>query len=174
MVGDIHYVFGNIDNFEVQTIPYNGEIEFDLQANDILNGLKEPKKLETIHNTDVYLWYIEERENTINGEKEINIMIGFDSHYKPPQGKMVTFTRISQNNSNITYSSSTLLEVCNEKENFVNFGKGYGSSNDGRFEQHALFVFPKEEITKSNEWSFKISGLHLLEYKEKKLSYRVL
>lgn len=60
---DINYVFGNIDDFEVITIPYNGEIEFVLQTNDILTELEEPEKLETIYNTDVYLWEITEAEN---------------------------------------------------------------------------------------------------------------
>jgi len=162
---DIEYVLGNVDDFDVNTTPYNNEIEFTLQASDLLKKLDKPRELETIYNTDVYLWKISEVENTLNDEKKINILIGLDSHYKAPRGKMLSITTISKKNSNITYSLSTELEVQNDKGDFVNIGKGYGDSS-GRFEQHALFVFPKEEINNSKEWSFKISGLHLLEYNE--------
>lgn len=159
---DFTFVRKNLNDFQVETIPYEDKISFTLTTDEIIKGSKEPKKIETIHDTDVYITEIKEKENEPN---IISINVGFDGHFKSPDGTMISMRRY--NDDNTVTTSLTEIKVFNDKgEQTQSFGYTSGDS-EGKYGQFITYFMEKDIVEKSKEWSFEISNLFLLNYEEK-------
>ncbi|WP_456278660.1 hypothetical protein [Bacillus sp. AK128] len=162
---DIVFIRQHVDQFDVQTVPYEEKVKLELTTEEILNGLEEPIKLNTIHNTDVYLTEIVERENSLNGNAEVIINIGFDSVYQSPNGTMISLFQLNPEENTYTTGDVKLEAFDNEGEP-TSFGSGMGD-HEGEYEQFVGYVLEKETLMTSDTWTFEISGLNLLHYSEK-------
>lgn len=163
---DIGYIREKHENYNVTTYPYKGDITFTLSTDMLLNEQKTPIKITSIHNTDIVVSEILERENTLNGDIEIILSVGLDGNYHTPEGKMVSLFHLDTEAS--TYTSVDLnLKSYDENGSEINFGSGQGD-NTGRYEQLISYMLKKKDLEKSKEWTFQISGLNILEYEELK------
>lgn len=161
---DIQFIRQNLDAYHTETIPYKEEITFTLPTEKILNGIVEPIKITSIHDTDVFVIETYEKENPFTKNKEIDIIIGFDSHVNSKNGTVLSHFRL---NDDGTYTTGDVFHrVFDENGELGNFGRGSGD-HEGRFEQFVSFTFEQEELKKSRELTFEISGLYQLNYTEK-------
>ncbi|MGY3715845.1 hypothetical protein ACWE42_10010 [Sutcliffiella cohnii] len=160
----VHHVRNNLITFDVESTPYDGAIEFELNTDDILAGRKQPEKITSIYQTDIYLAEIYEKINSINEDEEVHIVIGFESKFKSPEGKMVSLHEIWPDGR--TNSGLVNVAAFNQGGDPGVFGAGSGD-HEGRFEQAVSYFFTKEEINKSYKWRFSISDFFILHYKEK-------
>ncbi|NSL52925.1 hypothetical protein [Calidifontibacillus erzurumensis] len=87
---DILYKRTNLEKYEAETTPYPKKIKFSLIPNEVVNG---------IYATDVYVIEVKERENNVRKEKEILVMVGFDSHLNEKEGTMLSTFRLNENNT---------------------------------------------------------------------------
>ncbi|THE13663.1 hypothetical protein E1I69_07045 [Bacillus timonensis] len=161
---DINYIQQYPDKYSASTLPYEGKIEFSLSTEEILNGIEEPQKITTIYDTDVFLIDITEDENTINNEQEILVIVGFDSHINSNEGTLLSQYEVNEDNSITT--GSVNIKAFGDDGELGSFGTGSGDF-EGKYEQHVMYVFNKDDLFKSKKWKFEISGLHLLTYSKK-------
>lgn len=165
----LNYVENHINNFDIKSEPYKDNIEFTLTTDKLLKGIKEPIKLKTFGNTDVYLTKIEVRKiRDYDTNQTVIIHVGFESHYISPQGTMLCMERYNDDNTVTTgltqagaYSDTVRL---NSMGSYAGDNTGYDSNI---YEQEVGFKIKKHDILKSKKWHFRISGLYLLEYSKK-------
>ncbi|WP_216776625.1 hypothetical protein [Metabacillus halosaccharovorans] len=161
---DILFVRLNLGDFHAETTPYQHKIEFTLKTEEIINGLDEPIKIASIYDTDVDVTEVRERENELKGEKEIIVNVGFDGHFKQEGGTMLA--TFSLNDDGTHRTGSVEFEAFDDNGVSGEYGGG-AEDYEGQYQQHVHYNFEKDEFMKSNEWTFVISGLHLLKYNKK-------
>lgn len=156
---DILFIRHNLDDYSANTILYEDGIVFTLSTEEILRGVEEPKLLEKVHDTEIYLVQAQERKTQKNN---YIIQIGLDSELKPSTGAMLSLFRLNNDNS---HSRDLEFEVFNEKgENEIgNFGYG-GGDGEAPYEQSFHFDINEEELLKGEKWTFKVNGLYVLKY----------
>lgn len=161
----VHYIFNNLDRFDVQTTTYEEKIQFKLTTEEIISGLDLPLGITELENTNIDLVQIIERENTFSHEDEIILIIGIKSQYKSSEGTMLSLTKLNEDRSFTT--SLVELNAYDEHGNPGHFGSGNGSYYEGGYQEHIGYTFEKEELMSSKEWLFEVSGLRLVMYKKK-------
>lgn len=163
---DIYFIRENLDKYNAETVPYEEEIQFKLITKDILEGIEKPNKITSAYDTDVYISDIKERKNELKNKQEIIINIGLVGNIED-QGTLLSTFRLNEDD---TYSSSPNfkqdIRAFNKQGELGDFGGGIGGS-EGRFKQGVVYIFNKDELMKSQEWTFEIEGLSLLKYQEK-------
>ncbi|OEH92532.1 hypothetical protein [Bacillus solimangrovi] len=157
---DILYIRHNLDKFHTETVPYHDEIEFTLKTDEVIHGIDKPIKITSIYDTDVYVTEVREKKN------HIYVVLGFDSHINWQGGTMLSFFRLNDDDY-YTFSTGFIeFDAYDEYGEIGDYGGGFGD-NRGQYQQVGHYNFDKEEFLKSNEWTFEISGFHLLNYSEK-------
>ncbi|QOR64782.1 hypothetical protein IM538_13035 [Cytobacillus suaedae] len=161
----VHYIFQNLDQFEVQTINYEEKLQFKLTTEEILSGLDLPLEIAEVENTNIDLVKIIERENSLSNKDEVIIMLSLKSRYNSPKGTMLTLPRLNEDR---TFTTG-LIEVnaYDEQGKPGHFGKSEGSYEEDGYQEHIGYFFEKEELMLSKEWLFEVSGLRLVMYKQK-------
>ncbi|EDL66523.1 hypothetical protein [Bacillus sp. SG-1] len=162
---DIIHIRQNLEDYQAETVPYEEEIQFTLTTKEILEGVEEPRKITTVHDTEVFLAGIEEEVNELNNKHEILVFVGLDGKVEE-KGTLLSTFRLNEDD---TYTSGpnflTDIRAINERGEDGDFGGTVGDY-EGRFEQRVLYVFEKDELMGNKEWTFEIEGLYLLEYQE--------
>ncbi|GEL77401.1 hypothetical protein [Tenuibacillus multivorans] len=151
---DILYIRKNPDGFQAKTIPYQGNIVFTLKTDEILNGINEPQKITRIEDTEVYLTELREKEN------EIFVIIEFDGNFNPEGGTMLSLFRLSDNNS---HANTVTLQSYNDNGERIGFVRGSGDGGK-LYGQQVHYRLIMDKLVKSDEWTFEISDMHLLNY----------
>ncbi|PKR78772.1 hypothetical protein CEY16_03185 [Halalkalibacillus sediminis] len=155
---DISDIRKSLDDFQAKTVPFQDKITFTLKSDDILNGLKEPKKVTQIEDTEVYLSELREKED------EIFVIVGVEGNFNPEGGTMLSLFRLNNENS---YSSTYELKTYNDKGEEVGFVRGGGGGGGEQFGQYVHYRLTKEALKESEEWTFEINDIHLLNYNGK-------
>jgi len=163
---DIQHIRQFSDEFNASTTPYEDKIRFKLTIQDILSGIQEPRHLETIKDTDVYLKGIRIKEKESENEADIYIDIGLESNTEPSKGTLLSLFKLNEND---TYTTGSVEHKVYNKEGKLTAAGDYGggggdSEGDGEFDQHLHFLFEKSGLLKSDSWTFEVSGLYLMEY----------
>ena len=162
---DIIHIRQNLEDYQAKTVPYEEEIQFTLTTKEILEGVEEPRKITTVHDTEVFLTDIKEEVNELNNKQEILVFVGLDGKVEE-KGTLLSTFRLNEDD---TYTSGpnflTDIRAINERGEDGDFGGTVGDY-EGRSGQRVLYVFAKDELMGSKEWTFEIEGLYLLEYQE--------
>lgn len=161
---DIQFIRHNLDDYYAETIPYKEKITFTLSTEKILNGIVVPIKIDSIHNTDVYVVKTFEKVNSINKRKEVIIVIGLDSEIRSDNGTVLSHFRLNDDNSYTT--GNVVFKAFDENGELGDFGIGSGD-HEGIYGQAFSYHFEKEDLIKRKELTFEISGFYLLNYHEK-------
>ncbi|MBE4910065.1 hypothetical protein IMZ08_18675 [Bacillus luteolus] len=157
---DIQFVRSNLEDYYASTTPYKEKISIKLSTEEILNGIPKPVKINSIYDTEV--WIIKTYEK--NDNKEIDILIGLDSHVSSSKGTMLSHFRLNEDN---TYTVGRVkLRAFDENGEFKGFASGSGD-NEGKYGQFLSYTFEKEDLINRKELFLEISGLYLLNYQIK-------
>lgn len=164
---DVLFIRYHLEDYKAETVPYEEEIQFTLTTEEILDGIEKPQEIASVYDTDVFVYEVKKRENKLNSEQEILISVGFDGNIHE-KGTLLTTFQLNKENNTYTTSPSFKKDIraYNERGELGDYGGGVGDS-EGRFQQEILYVFQKEELQESKEWTFEIEGLTLLKYQEK-------
>lgn len=152
---DILFIRHHLDEYDAHTFPYEKGVKFTLTTEDILNGMEEEKLIDQVRDTKVYLMKVEEREN------RYIIQIGLNSELKS-EGTMLSLFRLNPDGS---HSRQLTFQTYNEKGDRGEFGHG-GGDGESPYEQSFHFDTDEEALLEGKRWTFKVSGLYLLNYSE--------
>lgn len=153
---DIIFIRHHLDDYSASTEPFEEGMAFTLTTDEIVEGMEEPRLLDTVYDTEVYLIKVEKREDRYLVE------FGLDSELKS-NGTMVSLFRL---NSDQSYSRDLEYEVVNEKGETADIAYGGGDS-DAPYEQSYHFKIGGAEVKSGEQWTFKLSGVYLLDYSKK-------
>lgn len=156
----LHQVKEKASDLNIHTEPYQDTIEFKLSTSEMLLGIDEPHKITSVHDTDVHLIEVYEDTNTMSGGAEINIVVGFKNTYTQDGGTMLTQSAYSDG----TQSRTVRLEAFAEDGNLGHYWTGSGDSSQDKYGETVIYAFEKNELMKSDTWTFRISDLNLLSY----------
>ncbi|KGP92392.1 hypothetical protein N780_01815 [Pontibacillus chungwhensis BH030062] len=153
---DIIYIRHHLEDYNAHTEPFEKGVSVTLSTKEILEGIEEPKLLENIYDTVLYLVKTEKRED------HYIIQFGLDSELKS-KGTMLSLFRLNYNQS---YSREIEYEAFNEKGETASIGHG-GGDGEAPYLQSYHFNISEAQLLRGEEWTFKISGLYLLIYSVK-------
>ena len=148
----------DLDNYEVETVPLEEKIIFELSSEELLNEIEEPEKITTVHQTTLYLEETFQREDSI-----VVATIGFEYNYKSPVGEMLSLYQMTE--EGIFTNSGVVITVLDEDETELDVAKGSGDGEE--YEQWVGVQIPKEVLTENDKITIEIDGLHILSYRER-------